>query len=292
MRDALAHYLFTGHAVRAALVDVHAGLADMLDHRAYAPGVRQILGEALAAAPLLASHLKFEGRISLQYQGDEQLSLLVVQIDDQLTLRGMAKTRVGADGSFATLVHGGRLSVLLEPKAGTTRYEGIVPLTGGSLAQALEGYYAQSEQLATRLCLAADAGHLRGLLLQRLPATAAAQIHDEAAYWERVETLFATLTPAELLAIEPETVMHRLFHAEDLTAFPARTVTLACHCSRASVSQLILALGEHEADQLLAERDRVEVTCEFCGRTQRYSPAEVHALFAAQRAAPSGALPH
>lgn len=289
MQDALAQYLFTGHAVRAALVDVCSGLVDMLGHRAYAPGVRQVLGEALAAAPLLASHLKFEGRINLQYQGGDVMSLLVVQIDDQLTLRGMAKARDGADGDFSALVAGGRLSVLLEPKNGSTRYEGIVPLEGTSLAGSLETYYAQSEQLPTRLCLAAGPDHLRGLLLQRLPATAAMDTGDEDLYWEHVEALFATLGVQELLDVAPEDVIHRLFHAEALTRFEPRPVTLACRCTRASVSQLLLALGQQEVDSVVTERGGVEVTCEFCGRVQHYSPLDVRQLFAAEQAADTGA---
>lgn len=292
MRDALVQYLFAGHAARAALVDVHGGLDDMLGQRAYMPGVRQVLGEALAAAPLLASHLKFEGRINLQFQGGDVMSLLVVQVDDQLRLRGMAKARDGADGTFSTLVAGGRLSVLLEPKHGNTRYEGIVPLEGTGLAQALETYYARSEQLPTRLCLAAGPTHLRGLLLQRLPATTALDARAEALYWEHLTALFATLDAQELLDVAPAEIIHRLFHAEGLTAFAPRPVTLVCRCARASVSQLLLALGEKAITDVLAERGNVEVTCEFCGRVQRYSPLDVQQLFAAEQAQDSGATHH
>lgn len=292
MRDALAQYLFAGHAVRAALVDVHAGLDDMLVHADYTPGVRRLVGEALAAAPLLASHLKFQGRISLQYQGEGALSLLVVQIDDRLHMRGMAKARAGADGDFTTLVQGGRLSVLLEPGTGSTRYEGIVPLTGGSLAAALEAYYAQSEQLPTRLCLAAAGDQLRGLMLQRMPVSADEYGADEDAYWEHLGALFSTLAPDELLTVAPGEIMHRLFHAERITAHASRALSLACHCSRASVSRLLLALGECDLEQLLVERGKVEVSCEFCGRKHDYSALDVRSLLAAQHADDAGATHH
>lgn len=286
MRDALAQYLFEGHAVRAALVDVHGGLQAMLGQRGYTPAVRRIVGQALAAAPLLASHLKFEGRINLQYQGHGALTLLVVQIDEQLSLRGMAKAHDDAGGDFASLTHGGRLSVLLEPRHGSTRYEGIVPLEGGSLASALESYYARSEQLPTRLCLAAGDDALRGLLLQRLPGDEAAN-DDE--YWRHLEALFATLTPAELLACQPEEIMYRLFHAEAVTAFAPRPVSLECHCSRASVSRLLLALGEADLDALIAEQGKVEVSCEFCGRQHLFSKLDVRHLIAAHKTDAGGA---
>lgn len=292
MRDALTQFLFEGYAVRGAFVDLHRGVTEMLEPRAYTPGVRRIVGEALAAAPLLASHLKSAARVSLQYAGSGPLTLLVVQVDDQLRLRGMAKARAGADGAFDELLEGGRFSVLLEPRHGSTRYEGVVPLVGSRLSEALEGYFLQSEQLPTRLCLVAGDARLRGLLLQRLPLPQASSSKVEDSYWEYLAALFATLNGAELLAVEPELLMRRLFHAEPLRAFPPRPIELACHCSRASVSQLLMAMGEAEIRKLIEERGEVEVSCEFCGRVQRYSPLQIHDLFAAQRARASGATQH
>ncbi|HEX7382060.1 MAG TPA: Hsp33 family molecular chaperone HslO [Nevskiaceae bacterium] len=292
MRDALTQFLFEGYAVRGAFVDLHRGVTEMLEPRAYAPGVRRIVGEALAATPLLASHLKSAARVSLQYAGDGPLTLLVVQIDDQLQLRGMAKARVGADGEFAELLSGGRFSVLLEPRHGNTRYEGVVPLVGNRLSEALEGYFLQSEQLPTRLCLVAGDARLRGLLLQRMPLPPGASTKVEDSYWEYLVALFATLNGAELLAVEPELLMRRMFHAEPLRVFAPRAIELACHCSRASVSRLLIAMGEAEIRKLLEERGEVEVSCEFCGRVQRYSPLQVHDLFAAQQARALGATQH
>lgn len=298
MRDALAQYLFAGHAVRAALVDISSGLEAMLGQRDYAAGVRQLVGEALAAAPLLASHLKFEGRINLQFQGAAGLTLLVAQIDDQLTVRGMAKAAQGIDGDFPSLTKGGRLSVLLEPHRSSTRYEGIVPLDGENLAAALASYYRQSEQLPTRLCLAAGLERLCGLLIQRMPAVGGADAlasdveGSDNAYWAHIEALFATLASAELLAQEPEEIIHRLFHAETLTAFAPRPVSLACHCTRASVSRLLLALGQAELEQLLAEQGQVEVRCEFCGRQHVYSKLDIRELLAARDADVDGATQH
>jgi len=276
MSDSLIEFVFPGRGVRGAVAQIESGIEEMLGARPYPADVRRLLGEAIAAAPLLMSHSKLSGRINLQFQGKGALQLLVTQIDHHLRVRGMAKSAADAAGGFEALMGGGLLALMLEPDKGGQNYQAMVEIRGGSLAGALEGYFAQSEQLPTRVCLAASRGRLAGLLLQRLPARSG---HDDDANWEHLSTLFATLSPEELSGTDGLDVLRRLFHEEALRVTEPRPVTLTCSCSRASISGLLLSLGKDELAPVLEEHGKVEVTCEFCGRVHTYDPADVAALF-------------
>lgn len=289
MQDALTQFLFDNRSARGALVDIRSGLDAMLASRHYAADVRQLLGEALAASPLLASHLKFEGRINLQFQGDGPIKLLVTQIDERLRLRGMAKAVDGAAGAFPELLGGGTLALMLEPKRGGQRYQALVSVAGQNLASALERYYDQSEQLPTLIRLAAADGRLVGLLLQRLPG---ADQPSDYADWDHLASLLGTLQPAEMLQVAPDVLLRRLFHAERLRLFDPRPVQLACNCSRASISEMLLSLGVDDLQALLTERGRIEVTCEFCGRERVYSEIEIRGLLEARAQSADGAVRH
>lgn len=290
-KDVLTRFLFEGHGVRGAVVRIDSGLAEMLDQRGYAEDVRRLLGESLAAAPLLASNLKFEGRINLQFQGDGPIQLLVTQVDHELRLRGMARADADVHGHFRQLLGEGTLALLLEPKQGENRYQARVPIEGDCLAQALQGYYAQSEQLPTVLSLATGADRLSGIMLQRMPDKDA-DSETEDRYWEHLCALFSTLEPAELLSRTPQALLRRLFHAETLRVFEPEPVTLACSCSHASISNMLLALGEDELNPLLEETGKVEVTCEFCGKQYAYDKIEVRELLNADSAGAKGRVRH
>lgn len=273
----LTPLLFDARGVRGAILRITTGVEAMFGHRDYPPDVRRLLGQACAAAPLLAAHLKFDGRLGIQLQNGSALPLMVVQVDHALQVRGMAKYTDGAAGGFPALARDGVLGLTLEPRGGQ-RYQAMVEVRGETLSDALEGYFEQSEQLPTRLCLAADDGHLAGLMLQRLPGREA----DDG--WTHLQALFETLGEAELLALSPAEILHRLFHQEDLRVFEPRPVALRCSCSRAGISAMLLSLGEAELAPVLASQGQVEVGCEFCGAQYRYSPQDVAELFQAQHA--------
>lgn len=287
--DSLTEFVIPERGVRGAVVEIDSGIDAMLGARHYPDDVRRLLGEAIAAGPLLMSHSKLAGRINLQFQGKGALSLLVTQIDHHLKVRGMAKSAADATGDFQALMGGGLLALMLEPEKGARNYQAMVEIRGGTLAAALEGYFAQSEQLATRVCLATSPRRLCGLLLQRLPARSG---HDDDAHWEHVSALFGTLQPEELAATEGLVLLRRLFPEEGLRVTEPRPVTLACSCSRDSISTLLLSLGQAELAPVLAERGKVEVTCEFCGRVYTYAPVDVAALFAAVNQVPGSTTRH
>lgn len=285
MGNTLTGFQFTNDVAHGAFVELSEGVAGMLGARAYGPQVHALLGEAMAAMPLLATHLHFEGRINLQFQGEGALKLLVAQVDHRLSVRAMAKAPADAQGGFGELLRGGVLALMLEPNGVNAQpSQALVPIEGDSLAQALEGYFSQSEQLPTLIRLAAEGERLAGFMLQRLPLRDAKGSEQD---WEHLAILAATLTPQELLQADAPTLLRRLFHEEDLRLFEPRPVSVACRCSRAGISRLLLSLGKVEADTILAEQGRVAVTCEFCGREYAFNRAETAELFAAAGSVPS-----
>lgn len=282
MTNSLTELLFPERGVRGAYVDIRAGIGALLGWRHYPADVLRLLGQALAATPLLASHSKFDGRINLQFQGRQALKLLVTQIDHQLHLRGMAKVEEKAGGDFQRLMGGGLLALMLEPNKGAQNYQGVVEIKGSSLAESLEAYFEQSEQLPTLVRLAACSERFCGFMLQRLPA----ELSQDGGGWEHLKILASTLGEAEMLSVDGPVLLHRLFHAETRRLFDPRPITLACRCSHAGISAMLLSLGEDELAPVLKQHGKVEVTCEFCGKNYAYSDVEVRQLYAAAQSQP------
>ena len=282
MPDSVTPFLFEHRNVRGAWVEIETGVTDMLGHRNYSPDVRRLVGESCVAITLLAAQTAFKGRLSLQFQhGKGPLKLLVAQSDPSLNIRGMAKADAGASGTLDRLMNGGVLGLVVEAARGGQNYQALVEAKGETLAMALERYFTQSEQLATRLCFAGDADRLRGVLIQRLPAR---DDDDDAAHWQHLQTLFATLSPAELSGTPTADLMLKVFPGEDIRVFRPKPVALVCRCSHASISTMLVSLGRKELEGLVHERGEVEVTCEFCGKSYRYSVVEMQKLFEATEA--------
>ncbi len=288
--DTLRRFLFERFPVRGYIVHLDASWRALTEHHAYPPVVRDALGEAVAATMLLAATLKFDGLLTLQMQGPGPMHLLVVQATHRMALRGVARWRgeLPAPGaSLETLSGGGQLTVTVESANRASRYQGIVPLAGERLADCFEAYFSRSEQLPTRLWLAATPERASGLLLQRLPtgASASAEELEHSAVtgdedWNRVLHLAATLTPGELAGLPGDELLRRLFHEEDVRFFEPGPVFFQCTCSRERVSGILRSLGEAEVRDILAERGSVEVRCEFCNRAWQYDAVDVASLFA------------
>lgn len=284
----LVRFDFADLPVRGALVRLDQAWLNWWQRLGLGGPERTMLGEATAALPLLAANLKFRGRMNLQMQGGAHLSLLVAQIDHQLQLRSMLQTRdEPVPEAWTQAVAGAQCAVLLDPESGMDRYQAIVEAGGVSLAEDLERYFLQSEQLATRVWLAADDAVATGLLIQRLPGEMA---EDDA--FETVTALADTLADGELLATDPDLLLHRLFASLGLRRHDTREVTLTCRCSRERIGTLLLSLGEEDVEALLAEQGRVEASCEFCGQSYVYEADDARALFTAARAEPPSPTKH
>ena len=289
--DALTRFVFEHAAVRGA----HVALADttraVLACHPYPPALARVLAELLAASALLASTLKFTGSLIVQLSGDGPVRLLVVECTDALALRATAQwdaertAALGPEATLADLAGGprhGRLVLTLDPKGAGTIYQGIVALEAGSVAALIEHYLATSEQLASRLVLAAGDGRAAGLLVQRLPASG----DDDDATWARARAALDAVDPAALLVPGAATAqLAAVFPEDDVRVFGAKPAAFGCSCSRQRVENALRIAGAAEIEAILAERADVEVTCEFCNRGYSFAPAEARALFAAAPAA-------
>ncbi len=281
MANRLVPFLIENRGVRGFAVEITDGIPELLGWRQYSPDLLRLLGHSLAATPLLAADIDRDARFNLQFQGanGQPLKMLVAQVNQQMQLRGMAKCDAGTEGDFQALMGGGTLACMLEPKSGgAERYQAMVEILGDKLSEALEIYFAQSEQLRTRICLGASASKFAGLMMQRLPEGCS---DDD---WVHVYHLFQTLQEPELLAVDAETLLRRLFAEDTVRVFTPRPITLQCQCSHAQISAMLLGLGEEELQPLLSELGRVDVTCEFCGQNYGYREVEVRELFAAAKA--------
>jgi molecular chaperone Hsp33 len=288
--DVLRRFTVEHQAVRGRFVRLGSAWLALREHADYPEPVRRLLGEATAAAALLASTIKFEGELTLQMQGTGAVRLLVAQCTHDLKLRAVARfdaQRV-AEG-FEALVGDGQLAVTLEAEGGA-RYQGIVPLGGGSLAAALERYFEGSEQLPTAIALAADDSQAAGMLVQRMPqsggraaaddsASLAARDAEASATLEATREALAGLAAGELLARPADELLQRACAGHDLRLQPAQSVAFRCRCSAERVSGMLRALGEAELDGIIAEQGAVTVTCEFCHRPWRFEAREVAGLF-------------
>jgi molecular chaperone Hsp33 len=285
-RDCMHRFVFEHFPIRGHLVHLDAAWRALIEHRAYPELIRDTLGETVAASLLLAATIKFDGVLSLQLQGEGPVHLMLAQCTSGLGVRGLARHREGAAaGGIAELVGPGNLTVTLETGDGAQRYQGIVPITGERLAESLQIYFENSEQLPTRLWLHADANGASGMLLQRLPVAGASDARsaespvDDA--WRRVQLIGDTLTPQELATLADAEILHRLFNEDDLRLFEPSPVYFRCRCSRERVGGMLQGLGAAETRSVLAERGEVEVRCDFCNRAYVFDAVDVEQLFKA-----------
>ncbi len=310
----LHKFIFEGMPVRGMLVRLTDAWTDMLSRReqvgAFAPPVRELLGEMAAAGVLMQSNIKFDGALILQIHGDGPVKLAVAEVQSDLGVRATAKV-VGEVDDHARLeglvnVHGqGRCAITLDPKGrkpGQQPYQGVVSLHGDRreplqrISEVLEHYMLQSEQLDTRLILAADDKVAAGLLIQRLPVQGEGNLEgqgrneDEIGLnedYNRIAHLASTLTREELLTLDANTILHRLFWEETVRRFEPMTGEdgphFACTCSRERVGRMLKGLGQEEVDGIVAERGEVEVGCDFCGAQYTFDAVDVRALFLPDR---------
>jgi molecular chaperone Hsp33 len=291
MTDTLHKFLFEGAPVRGELVEISDTWSQIQSRHDYPKAVGKLLGEMVAAAALLSANLKFNGSIIMQIHGDGPVKLLVVECDSDLHMRATAKLMpdavVPGQATLAQLInvhHKGRFAITLDPKdklPGQQPYQGIVPLDGDSIATVIENYMLRSEQLDTKLWLAADEHVARGLLLQKLPreggtATAAQQ---DAERWHHIVTLGSTVRSEELLATDIQTMMRRLFWEETIRLFEPQHPQFQCSCSREKVGSMLKMLGRQEVESALADLGSLSINCDFCGQHYEFDAVDCAQLF-------------
>jgi molecular chaperone Hsp33 len=283
MSDHTQRFLFDDTDVRGELVALGDSYKHVLAKHPYPQPVAQLLGEMLAAAELLVGTLKFDGLLILQVRSAGAVPLLMVECSSAHDVRGIARyhaEQIGADAGLQELMPDGMLTLTVDPVKGQ-RYQGIVALDGETLADCLSTYFATSEQLPTRFWLNADGRRARGLLLQQLPAARLPDPDEREASWQHLLTLANTLSAEELLGLDNETLLHRLYHEESVRLFEPTAVQFRCSCSRERSARALVSLGLDDASLLLEEQGgALEIDCQFCNQRYVFDAADVAQLFA------------
>ena len=276
--DFKQRFLFPETDIRGELVRLDESLEAILGTHDYPLAVQGLVGEAVAAVALLAGTLKFSGRLSLQAQGRGPVSLLLAECTHDGQLRALARHDGELDtaANIGALIGDGTMVITITPDQ-VRQYQGIVPLEGDTLAQCLEGYFQQSEQLPTRLWLAAGNGRAAGLMLQRLPDQVASG-DENRNQWEHLEALAGTLKMEELLDLPAETVLRRLFHETPPRLPEAQPLRFGCTCSRERTENALLSLGADELKTLLDEDGEATLTCDFCLSQQHFDAVDLAEL--------------
>ena len=300
--DTLQKFMFENSLVRGELIEISDAWHQVQSRRTYPAVVSAIMGEMMAAAALLSANLKFDGTIIMQIHGDGPVQLLVAECDATLRLRATAKLREDAEISeqagLQQLVNAygeGRFAITLDPadkKPGQQAYQGVVALEGESVATVIENYMMRSEQLDTRLWLAADDKVARGLLLQKLPDDGGKITPlADADVWNRTVTLASTLNQQELLGTDIMTLLQRLYWEETVRVFDPRHPTFHCGCSREKVGNMLKMLGREEIDSALADLGKLDINCDFCGQDYLFDPVDCMQLFSLESIADAVQLP-
>ncbi len=288
-QDQLHRFLLERAGVRGALVRLGPSWREVAGRGDYPQPLRDLLGQALAASALLTAHIKLQGSLSIELKSQGPLRLLFAECSDAGHIRGLARWQAPLPEPLDLGVQpGALLAITLGSVEQGTRYQGLVSVRSAPFAALLEDYFAQSEQLPTRIVLASGADGAAGLLLQQLPGERG---DDDA--WNRIGHLTATLGETELLTLPVAELLHRLYHEETPRLLGASPLGFGCGCSRDRVEAVLRALGREEVEAALAASGgMVEVTCEFCDARYRFDPVDVARVVSASPSAPASATPH
>lgn len=279
MSDQIQRFLFDQTNVRGEIAHLESAYQEVIARHGCPIAVNRLLGELLAAVALLTDTVKLDGTLSIEVRGPGVLKLLMAESNPGGELRGIARLaeqaeRPAEDAGLRDLVTEGQIIITLDPKEGN-RYQGIVAMDHATLGECLGAYFAQSEQLPTRMWLSADQQQASGLLLQRLPHEAQGQDIDA---WDRIQMLADTVTRDELLTLTSETLLHRLFHQEPLQAFAPSPLHFGCTCSRERLARGLLTLNADELRDIVAEQGGINTHCHFCNSEYHYTESDIEML--------------
>lgn len=275
--DTLQRFLFEHASIRGEMAHLDETYQTIIRQHPYPPVVKALLGEALLSCLLLAGSIKFEGEISLQFHGDNRLPLLLVQCDHQLHIRAFAKYQDDhEDVDYTSAFLEGKMVLIINQFNQTQAYQSVVPILSTSMSDNLMHYFAQSEQLASRVWLAVNENSAAGMLIQLMPGQNTQQREQ---FWEYAVHLGETISDKELLTLDNATILHRLYHETEIRLYHAREVRFQCRCNNEKMKQVLRVLGEKDIKQLLQEKGQVEVNCDFCNQHYRFDSIDIELLF-------------
>ncbi len=277
-KDQLYRFIFDDVPVRGEAVQLQSSWKSILDRHDYPPVIRDILGEAMAATVLLSATIKFLGSITLQIQSNGPVSMLVVQVKTDKTVRAMASYEdEELQPGLKNLFGDAQLVITIEMDNAAERYQGIVELGDKNIAAALEEYFRSSEQLETKLWLAADEHNVGGFLLQQMPGEPSAD--GERDDWNRLVILANTLKDEELKTLSAKELLQRLYNEDNIRLFAPDLVEFACSCSKEKIEKTLYALGHEEVKDVLDQQGSVGVDCNFCNQHYEFDSIDVETMF-------------
>lgn len=275
--DTLQRFIFEHANIRGEIVHVEKTYQTIMAQRNYPPMVKNMLGEAIVSCLLLASSIKFEGSLNLQFQGDKRLPLLLVQCDHELNIRAFAQFAEDLETiDYATAFLAGKMVMTLSQNNQPNSYQSTVPLQSTSMSENLMEYFAQSEQVSTQVWLAVSDTAAAGMLLQLMPGQDTTQKEQ---FWEYAVHIGQTVSDNELLTLDNQTLLYRLYHETELRLFDSRPTQFKCRCSQEKMKQVITVLGEEDAKELLKERGEIDIRCDFCSKEYVFDTIDVALLF-------------
>ncbi|MFI4919036.1 MAG: Hsp33 family molecular chaperone HslO [Legionellales bacterium] len=275
--DTLQRFIFEQAPIRGEIVHLEKTYQTIMNQRDYPPMIKNLLGEALVACLLLASSIKFEGSLNLQFQGDERLPLLLVQCDHELNVRAVAQFAEHLELiDYATAFLQGRMVLSINQNNQTQTYQSTVPIEATSMSENLMAYFSQSEQISTQVWLAVNETMAAGMLLQLMPGQASMQREQ---FWEYAVQLGQTVSEQELLTLDNPTLLYRLYNETEVRLFESRTTRFQCRCNQQKMKQVVSTLGEEDAKALLQEQGNIIINCDFCNQKYTFDPIDVTMLF-------------
>lgn len=275
--DSVQRFVFEHVSIRGEIVRIEDTYQTIIHQQNYPPTVKQLLGEAIVSALLLTNSIKFKGHLSLQFQGDTRLPLLIVQCDNTLNIRAFAKYQENLNTEEYTnaFLHG-QMALTIVQDDKTNTYQSLLPIQSTSMSEILMNYFAQSEQISTCVWLAVDEKRAAGMLLQLMPDKNSLEREQ---FWEYAVHLGQTVTAHELLTIDNTTLLHRLYHETELRVFDSIPTRFCCRCSHEKMKQVLVILGESEVNSLLKEQERIDIHCDFCNKHYTFDSIDVAMLF-------------
>ncbi len=277
-KDLLQRFLFKNRAVRGCLLRLNESYTTILAQHHYPNILSGLLAETLLGVTLIADGFKQKGQVTLQFQGEGALSLLSARIDTNHAIKGLIRAMPDLilPKNLSTALNQGQMRLTYEGATPQHNYQSIIPVEDINIAKALEAYFTRSEQLPTRFFLASTPEAAAGLLLQTLPS---ADLESAEADFAHVCALADTLQQDELLHLDFDTLLHRLYHEEDLECFTPYPIHFGCNCTLEKMQRVIVSLGQEEAEGILADQAFLEITCEFCGHIHQFDQEDIHKIF-------------
>lgn len=292
-KDTLQRFIFENAPIRGEIVHLHKSFDTIIHQHAYPPPIQRLLGEALSVAALLCAIIKFDGRLTVQFRGKGKLKMLLAQCNEKFHLRGLAKWE--GESTYEDLMDAfnqGILTIMLDSGVSQSRYQGIVSWRGNSLVESIEGYFRDSEQLATKIWLAVSDKMAAGFLLQVIPTAEKEPmgVANEivAPHWEHILKLtMEGMIPQKLLLDDERALLTTLYPEEEIRLFEPVKLKFKCTCSRASSANAISLLGREEAEEECRDKKSLVVTCDFCNKEYVFDSVDVAKIFSGKDSHPT-----